>query len=122
MLHGSIGVTPFFGNYGFHPRFSSSIPGNYVNPSSEACARTLANIHKDLSLKVILVGDRYKVQVDQHRSATPTFAVGDHVWFLCRHVDTTRPCGKLDYKKLGPFCIIEHINPVNFRLELPPHF
>ena len=121
-LHGSTGVTPFFANYGFHPRFSISIPGNSVNPSAEGRARILADIHRDLSLELIHARDRYKAQADRHRSATPAFAIGDQVWLLRRHVDTTRPCGKLDYKKLGPFRIIECVNPVTFRLELPPHF
>ena len=104
-LHDSNGVTPFFGNYGFHPRFSSSIPGNYVNPSAEACARTLADIHQDLSLELILVGDQYKAQVDHHRSTTSAFVVGDQVWLLRCHVDITRPCAKL-----GPF----RISPIIF--------
>ena len=45
------------------------------------------------------------------------------VWLLRRHISvTTRPCAKLDYKKLGPFRIIECINPVPFTLALPSHF
>ena len=121
-IHGSTGVTPFFSNYGFHPRFSISILGSSVNPSRKACARTLADIHQDLSLELILAGDWYKALADRHRSATPSFVVGDQVWLLHRHIDTTRPCGMLDYNKLGPFRIIEHIDPITFRLELPLHF
>ena len=107
-IHGSTGVTPFFSNYGFN----ISIPGNSVNPSTEERARTLANIHQDVSLQLILLGNRYKAQAYQHRSAAPSFVVGDQLWLLHRHIDTTRPCGKLDYKKSGPFRIIEHINHV----------
>ena len=44
------------------------------------------------------------------------------VWLLRRHISTTRPCVKLDYKKLGPFRIIECINFVAFWLALPSHF
>ena len=107
------------------PHFSPtmvSILENSVNPSAEAHARILADIHQILSLELILARDRYKAQADRHLSVTPAFAVGDQVRLLRRHVNTTRPCGKLDYRKLGPFQIIEHINPVTFRLELPPHF
>ena len=39
---------------------------------------------------------------------------------LRRHIKTTRPCEKLDYRRLGPFRIIRKINDVAFRLELPP--
>ena len=32
---------------------------------------------------------------------------------------TPRPSRKLDYKRLGPFTVIQRISPVAFRLELP---
>ena len=92
-----------------------------VSLSPVTLSNPLADIHQNVSLEVILVGDWYKSQADRHRSATPS-VVGDQVWLLRRHIDTTRPWGKLDYNKLGPSCIIECINPVTFRLELPPHF
>ena len=121
-LHASTKVSPFFANYGFHPRFSLSIPASSVNPSAEARARTLQEVHHDLSLELSISSDRYKDQANRLRSATPAFAVGDMVWLLRRHIATTRPCSKLDYKRLGPFRVIERINPVAFRLELPQHF
>ena len=34
---------------------------------------------------------------------------------------TTRPCDKLDYQRLGPFVIVDQINDVAFRLDLPSH-
>ena len=120
--HTSTQVSPFFANYGFHPRFSISIPANSVNPSAESRARTLQEVHRDLSLELRISNDRYKAQANRLRSATPAFAVGDMVWLLRRHIATTRPCSKLDYKKLGPFRIIQRVNPVAFRLELPQHF
>ena len=121
-IHASTKVSPFFANYGFHPRFSISIPATSVNPSAETRARALHDVHRDLSLELRVVGDHYKDQADRHRLAAPTFAIGDMVWLLRRHIATTRPCAKLDYKRLGPFRIIERINPVAFRLALPPTF
>ena len=67
-----------------------------------------------------IVGDQYKDQANRHHLAAPTFAAEDMVWLLRRHIATTHPCAKLDYKKLGPFCIIERINQVTFWLALPP--
>ena len=113
-------ISPLFTNYGFHPRFNISIPTNSVNPSVETCARTLHDVHDDLSLELCIVGDQYTEQANRHRLAAPTFAVGDMVWLLRQHIATTHPCAKLDYKKLGPFCIIERINQVTFWLALPP--
>ena len=93
-----------------------------VNPSADVRARTLQDVHRDLSLELRVVGEQYKDHANRHRMAAPPFVVGDVVWLLRRHITTTRPCAKLEYKKLGPFCIIERINPVAFRLALPPTF
>lgn len=120
--HTSTSVTPFFANYGFHPRFSFSIPTTSVNPSAEERARRLKDLHQDLSLELSLACARHKDQADRRRSPTPNFVVGDLVWLLRRHIPTTRPCHKLDHRKLGPFRISECINPVTFRLELPSHY
>ena len=48
------------------------------------------------------------------------FNIGDRVWLLRRHIKTTGPCQKLDYRRLGSFRIIGKINNVAFRLDLPP--
>ena len=109
-IHASTKVSPLFANYGFHPRFNISIMEISVNPSAERRAHTLQNIHRDLSLELCAIGKQYKAHADRHRLVVPTFVVDDMVWLLCRHIATTRPCAKLDYKKLGPFRILERVN------------
>ena len=51
-LHTSTSVTPFFTNYGFHPRFSIAIPTSSVNPSAEEEARLMKEVHHVLSLEL----------------------------------------------------------------------
>ncbi|KNE89530.1 hypothetical protein PSTG_17012 [Puccinia striiformis f. sp. tritici PST-78] len=48
------------------------------------------------------------------------YEVGDWVWLLRRNISSQRPSPKLDFKKLGPFRIEAVINPVVYRLTLPP--
>jgi len=48
-----------------------------------------------------------------------TSEVGDKVWLSAKHIQTTRPSKKLDYKKLGPFKVTKVINRNAYRLELP---
>jgi hypothetical protein len=90
--------------------------------SAEGRAQVLKELHHDLSLELSLAGERYKKSVDRHQSATPKFSIGDMLWLLCRRISTTRPCAKLDYKKLGSFRIVERINLVAFWLQLPRCF
>ncbi len=46
--HASTGISPFFANYGFHPRFSLEIPGDSVNPLAEERATRLGQVQQDL--------------------------------------------------------------------------
>jgi len=41
IAHASTEISPFFANYGFHPRFSLEIPGDSVNPSTKERATRL---------------------------------------------------------------------------------
>ena len=63
-IHASTKVSPFFANYGFHPRFSISIPETSINASTERRAYTLQDVHRDLSLKLCTSGKNYKAHVD----------------------------------------------------------
>jgi len=42
--HASTGISPFFANYDFHPRFSLEIPGDFVNPLVEERATRLGKV------------------------------------------------------------------------------
>jgi len=41
------------------------------------------------------------------------------VWLLARNVRTTRPCKKLDYKKIGPLKVIGRIGTSAYKLDFP---
>lgn len=47
------------------------------------------------------------------------FTVGAKVWLLRKNIKTKRPSDKLDHRRIGPFIILEQINPVCFKLKLP---
>ena len=61
-------------------------------------------------------------QVEQaykdHLSAS-AYKIRDEVWLLCRHIQTTRPSSKLDFKRLGQFMIIQKISSHAYKLDLP---
>ncbi len=52
--HASTGISLFFANYGFHPRFNLEIPGDLVNPSAEERAKRLKQVQQDLMAKLKL--------------------------------------------------------------------
>jgi transposase InsO family protein len=120
--HASTGISPFFANYGFHPRFSLEIPGDSVNPSVEERAMRLGHVQQNLMAELKLTQEWQKKQADRRRKDHPNFKVGDKVWLLRKNIATTRPCAKLDYKRLGPFKIAKLVGLVACQLELPPQF
>jgi hypothetical protein len=117
-LHSATQKTPFFANFGFHPRFDISQFSLPENPVAEDHAAKLVAIQAQLSKHLQEAQDRYKSYADRHRQEPPCFNVGDQVWLLRHHIKTTRPSDKLDYKRLGPFTITARVNNVAYRLQL----
>jgi hypothetical protein len=91
-----------------------------VNPLAEEKVKTLEQVQHDLVSEFKQTQERQKEQADHRRMDHPNFKIGDKVWLLKRNIATTRPCAKLDYKRLRPFKITEFISPVACWLELPP--
>jgi hypothetical protein len=120
--HASTGISPFFANYGFHPRFSLEIPGDSVNPSAKERATRLGQVQQNLMAKLKLTHEWQKKQTNRRRKDHPNFKVGNKVWLLRKNIATTRPCAKLDYKRLKPFKIAKLVGLMACQLELPPQF
>ena len=118
-LHASTQQTPFYANYGYHPKLDLLSTSRHNNPTAEEFTKHLSQLQATLKLQLQTAQASYKTSADEFRKKSPTFQVGDKVWPLRRNIKTNRPCDKLDYRRLGPFSIQKQINPVAYRLELP---
>lgn len=76
-------------------------------------------IQENLAIELKYAQDSYKEFADRHRLPTPTFAPGSQVWLSTRNLTTTRPTKKFDYKRLGPFKVLETHQGRVYKLELP---
>jgi len=119
-MHASTGISLFFTNYNFHPKFSLEILRDSVNPSTEERAKRLGQVQQDLMAELKLTQEWQKKQANRRRKDHPNFKVRDKVWLLKKNIATTHPCAKLDYKRLGPFKIAKLVGLVACQLELPP--
>lgn len=124
-VHSATKTTPFFANFGYHPRFSVDIPSSST-PSiprtsfdASAYAQSLQRLHETLRSTLQESNDRMKRNYDKNKSHTPSFAPGDLVWLSARHIHSRRISKKLDHKNLGPFRILEKIGDLAYKLDLP---
>ncbi len=118
----STGLTPFQCVLGFQPPLfpwsgePSDVPAvDYWFRESE---RVLDAAHHQLQQAV----RRQRITADTRRSATPVYQPGQKVWLSTRDIRLHLPCRKLSPRFVGPFTILEQINPVTYKLQLPPQY
>lgn len=119
--HTATKMSPFFANYGMHPRADNLVapaPPQLDVPAADNHVNDLAAVHAELRQHITTALADYERFANRKRQ-DHNFAVGQHVWLMRRHQATDRPSSKLDHRRLGPFEIVERINSVAFRLQLP---
>ena len=111
--------SPFEVNYGFNPRFdyladhiTEAVPAAdiFMDKLRSIWIETIQNLKDTVS--------RMKRDTESRRKSH-SFAVNDLVWLDTEHLRRERPSRKLDFKRIGPYKIIEKINENAFRLKLP---
>ncbi|KAA8632751.1 hypothetical protein SMACR_01061 [Sordaria macrospora] len=112
-------VTPFFANFGYEMSSRRGWDAEFFVPRAHIRAERLIEMHQTLRDELTFVRDRMSRYYDRTRSTAPIFKRGDKVYLLHRNIKTKRPSDKLDYKKLGPFKVLEKVSTSNYRLELP---
>jgi len=118
--HASTKQSPFFANLGYHPKFSVTIPRvSKDNMPLVDRIKALQELHSDMKFNIQSALEAHAQHFDTKAMNQPDFQVGDKVWLDSRNLQTDRPARKLDYKRVGPFRILEKIGTRSFRLELP---
>ena len=114
-----IDCSPFYTNFGFHPKFTINLrsPSTSV-PATKALAETLQSHHSDL-IESIKSTQNHQARYYNAKHKRIEFSVGDKVWLSSLNISTQRPSKKLDWKRLGPFTVIERIGTQAYRLQLP---
>jgi len=108
-------VSPFFANYGFHPRIgvepAKPCPPHLTEAQRREFFRAseIANRFRAVLDQVIALSkqaqDRYEANANRYRSDAPVYCVGDRVMLNMRNYKTGRPTAKLDPRWEGPFLV-----------------
>ena len=115
----SLGTTPFYATYGYHPRIGS-LPQIETNLESvEDFVKHIQQVQKDTKVSLEQAAEDMKRFYDRHRGKTPEFKVGQKVLLDNSNLALAQPSRKLAERRSGPFEITEEIGTHAFRLKLP---
>ncbi|QRV87030.1 Retrotransposable element Tf2 protein [Ceratobasidium sp. AG-Ba] len=115
----STGKTPFFANYGFHPKFAVGDKEGQGLMIADDHAEWLQKGYDELKAALTVSQERMKEYYDRKHRAPENIKVGDHVWLDNRNIQSQRPACKLSAKRIGPFKVLAKIGKHAFKLELP---
>jgi hypothetical protein len=118
--HSSTGVTPFFANYGYHPRADYAGPHlPHESTTGQQYGVDLSNLHSTLKDNMKLAQEHQAEYANRKRLPAPSFNKGDKVWLKATNIRSLRPTKKLDAKYFGPFTILDKVSDLAYRLSLP---
>jgi hypothetical protein len=106
--------SPFFAHHGYHPKADA-----FATPvDSSDLLDTVSDTLIELRANLVAAQERYKLNADKRR-LDREFAIGDQVWLSSRNLSSRRPSTKLDYKRIGPYPVVERVGNVAYQLQLP---
>lgn len=123
----SIGCSPFYANYGRHPRISHMLPsasqyrhGSRLEEGEFVDAQK--RVLRDIREKMAETQDRMSAQVNKHRRAV-SYKVGDQVLVARRLFDPANASQRKFHPLfVGPFKVSAVVNQNAYQIDLPPAF
>jgi len=79
----------------------------------------MEQIHEHLRVEMKRSQAVQEEGANRGRIPGPNIQVGSQVWLDARHVPTTRPTRKLNWKRLGRFRVQKQVSPYAYELEFP---
>ncbi|ETE59080.1 Ty3b-i, partial [Ophiophagus hannah] len=88
--HASTRVSPFFANYGFHPRLFPLAQSDSPVPAVDAFLQELKAMHQMVQDQLKRAKEDYKCFADRHCHDVPPLVIGNRVWLSTRYLPTIR--------------------------------
>jgi hypothetical protein len=120
--HATTGVSPFYSNFGYHPRWFNELREGIASesPDGHRISADLSAIHDYCKDSIVEANRQHSTYYNRRRLPAPEFAVGDQVMLSMKNISTVRPTKKFDIRQSGPYPILEKVGTHAYRLQLPP--
>jgi hypothetical protein len=115
----SMGMSPFFANFGFDPRTNWPIKAEAKNMASRNYVHWMTSVHTLCRRSLDTARELMEKYHDTHAKDPPKYLVGDLVILNRKTLKTRQPSKKLDAKLHGPFKVSKVLSPTTIKLELP---
>ena len=114
-------MSPFFANYGFHPRTNWPVEKESKNPASRNYPHWMESVHELCVKRLKETLERMGKYYDRSRKEAPPYSVGDLVMWHGKKIRTRWAAKKLDAKLFGPFKVVRLVRQggQSVQLELP---
>jgi len=113
----------FFAVTGVDPRMSfeemAEDPRDSRATDADQVQLRMHQVHEHLRVEMRRSQDIMEEGANKKRLPAPPIPEGTKVWLDARHIRTTRPSRKLDWKRLGPYTVKRQVSPYAYELELP---
>jgi len=113
-------MTPFFANYGFHPKTEWMKEREDHNPGAAMYAHWMQDIHRQAQQTLENTRESMKKYYDGNATEQPSIEVGDLGMVNAKNIRTKRPSKKLSPKLYGPLKVLEKKESRAYKLEISP--
>lgn len=120
-IHSATKFTPFYSNFGYHPRWVNELVSTNTTeiPEGARIAESIIAIHEQCTNNIAEVNKLYAQSYDKKRLIHPPYRKGDQVMLSMENIRTLRPMKKLDLRQSGPFTVLDEIGSHAYRIQLP---
>jgi hypothetical protein len=117
------GVSPFFANFGQHPRMGLEEPTETRDllPEVDDLITKMKQLDEHLHESMLVAQASHEFTANRRRRPAEKYEIGDMVYLDAENVRTNRPSAKLDSFALGPYPVqkVYDSNPLIVKLDLP---
>ncbi|KAL6476018.1 hypothetical protein MHYP_G00145170 [Metynnis hypsauchen] len=120
LRHSSLGMSPFECQFGFPPPMFPEEEREVGVPAAEQFVQRCRRAWQKARASLLTTAEARKQVADRRRRPAPTFRPGQRVWLSAKDLPLHVESKKLAPRYVGPFKIDRRVNPVSYRLCLPP--